>query len=525
MKRESVNNPAEGSIPPKDRPLMRNAIVSFMMLGAMIGGGATVFADEDDHEKDFGRKVQHELSARSEQLFGVGKPVAASALGPYTAADNANAVEIAKGLTVSVVSNVTDQQADMIAFWPDDEHPTHVFVCVENFFSGNNPNTISVQRVALNGNPNSNVETIIKGISSCDPIKRTPWGTLIVGEESGADGSLYEIFDPLGITGASPVVVSDRITGAVSDPARVVKRQAAGSLSWEGIVILEDGTMYFGDENRPSNGKAGGGVFKFVPAVPYLPGSGPISNLSQSPLVNGAIYGMRLGTRSGNTDYGQGSEIGKGIWLPINPATFADGSGNIILRKAQLALELTGYYRPEDMDRDPVAAEDHIVRVCWTNTGRMTNGVNSDVENGANYGEVLCLVDEPNSSAVSGAAPLVTRFLNGDPDANHFDNVAFQPKTGNLVILEDGEAAVLNSDGSLKELRGNDIWMCLPDGTDRDLLTDGCIRIVSIKDTDAEATGVIFTASGRSAYVNLQHRATGQGALLKISGFRVSRHD
>ena len=57
------------------------------------------------------------------------------------------------------------------------------------------------------------------------------------------------------------------------------------------------------------------------------------------------------------------------------------------------------------------------------------------------------------------------------------------------------------------ELRGNDLWICLPDGDDDDVLTDGCVRFASIRDTSAEPTGFIFTGSGESAFVNIQHRA------------------
>jgi hypothetical protein len=493
--------------------------VTALSLGAGLMTADAIASDRWDN--DFGLRVERILNLASSELFGIDRPVVASALGPFADPDNRGAVIVAAGLRVGVVSNVTDPQADMIALWPNDEHPSHLFVCVESFFSQNsNPGQASVQRVTLNADPNSNVETIVKGISSCDPIRRTPWGTLVVGEESGANGGLYEILDPMGIDAANPVAILDRAAGTSSDPTRVAKRKAVGSLSWEGNVILEDGTMYMSDELRPSNGKAGGGVYKFVPATPYQ-GAGPITTLDQSPFVSGTLYGLRVGTRNNNTDYGQGSETGKGVWLAIDPAAVMDANGNIILGNAQQALKLTGYYRPEDMDLDPIAAKQGIVRVCGANTGRMTNGVDSAIEDGANYGEVTCLVDAPKVGATSGAVPQVTRFIAGDRDANHFDNLAFQPHSGRLVVQEDGEVEVLNADGSVKELRGNDIWMCLPDGADRDVQSDGCVRILSIKDTDAESTGVIFDASGETAYVNIQHRATGQGALLRISGFDV----
>ncbi|MEO6697542.1 MAG: alkaline phosphatase PhoX [Gammaproteobacteria bacterium] len=496
--------------------------VSLLAISACTLQPMTSLADDD--EKDFGLSVQHQLGAKSEKLFGINQTLAASAYGPYTAADNVKSVELAKGLKAYAVSNVTDKQADMIAFWPNDINPTHVFLCIENFFSGNSPSTISVQRVNLAGDPNNNVETIVKGISSCDPIKRTPWGSLVVGEEAGPTGGFYEIMDPMSLTGAAPAVITDRTVGTSTD-SRVVKRKAVGNVSWEAIVILENGTMYFGDEKRPGNGKAGGAIYKFVPATPYTPSMGTITDPNRSPFVSGANYGMRLGTRSGNTDYGQGSEIGKGVWMMINAALYIDAVGNINLGSAQNALGLTGYYRPEDMERDPIAAKNGLVRNCWANTGRTTNAVSSDIENSHNYGEIMCLADVAETSATTGHAPIITRFVAGDRDMNHFDNVAFQPHTGNLYTLEDSGTRALNADGTLKELRGTDIWACLPDGKDRDVQSDGCVRVLSVKDTDAEPTGWIFDASGERAYVNIQHRSTGKGALLRIEGFKVKKED
>ena len=64
------------------------------------------------------------------------------------------------------------------------------------------------------------------------------------------------------------------------------------------------------------------------------------------------------------------------------------------------------------------------------------------------------------------------------------DNFAFQPKTGNHYVIED------NPNG--------DIFACLPDGADRDIKTDGCVKILSVKDTSAEPTGFKFTADGQN---------------------------
>jgi hypothetical protein len=495
-----------------------------LMTLAMLAVGTVVVAARGDEwgfgrGDDFGVKVEQWLQAHAEELVGIRGPLRESALGPFGGA-NQDALVVASGLTVTVVSNATEAAADMIALWPDETRPTHLFVCVEN--GGGTPTTVSVQRVRLGADPNGNAETIVKGLASCDPIHRTPWGTLVVAEEAGATGGLYEIFDPLSIPAASPIVVVDRANGITTDPTHMTKRRAVGSLSFEGIALLADGTMYYGDENRPTGGRPGGAIYKFVPTSPHTPGRGPIGSLAESPLVAGSIFGMRLGTNAGNTDYGQGSEIGVGVWVPINGAAFTDASGNIILRNAQLALSLTGYYRPEDMDRDPIATAQGAVRVCWANTGRMTNGGGSVREGAANHGEVLCLIDEPLAGASTGAAPVVERFIADHPHLAMPDNVAFQPHTGNLVVLEDGEVEVVKADGTT-ELRGNDLWMCLPDGADHDVMSDGCVRIASLRDTDSEPTGFIFDASGENAYVNLQHRVTRQGALLKISGFKIPR--
>jgi hypothetical protein len=99
------------------------------------------------------------------------------------------AIELAEGLTASVITDATDSLSNQIALWPDQAHPTHLFVCMEHYFSGNNPNQISVQRITMNGTSGERVDTIVKGLSACDPIRRTGWGTLLLGEEA-EDGGL-----------------------------------------------------------------------------------------------------------------------------------------------------------------------------------------------------------------------------------------------------------------------------------------------------------------------------------------------
>jgi secreted PhoX family phosphatase len=490
--------------------------------------GMTSRMRADHPAADFGTFVESQLREHSEQLFGIGRPLEKSALGPYDGPDNLQAIQVAPGLQVWLVSSSVASAADQIALWPDDEHPRFLFVCDEET---TNP---AVQRVDLSKPADSNATTIVTGLSSCDPVRRTPWGTVIVAEEAGATGGFYELIDPAHIN--APINVIDRATGTTSDPMHLVKRKAVGSLSFESFAIRSDGTMIYGDELAPSGGNAGGGIYKFVPAIPFQ-GNGPITVPAQSPLTAGSIYGLRVAAQ-GSANWGQGAETGTGAWVAVNlaGANVVDANGNIILRNAQALQKFTGYYRPEDMDIDPIAETDDVFRACWANTGRMSHTDSSVVENSGVKTEIMCLVENPPSTAapnpVTGTIPTVDRFITGGEERGMFDNVAFQPHTGNLVVLEDNSVTSVKSLNPLvTELRGNDLWICLPDGDDDDVLSDGCVRFASIRDTSAEPSGFIFVASGESAYVNIQHRAfndslgeSNHGALIKISGFKVRPH-
>jgi secreted PhoX family phosphatase len=501
---------------------MLKSSIRWSALAACLATAAlTARAAATGPNQDFGAFIADQLRAHSEQLFGFRHPLEESALGPFDG-DSTQALQVADGLKVTLVSSAVHDSADQIALWPDDDHPTHLFVCDEE---SSNP---AVQRVDLSAPAGKNATTIVTGLSACDPVRRTPWGTIIVAEEAGATGGFYELIDPVHINSA--INVSNRDAGTTSDPLHLVKRKAVGSLSFESFAIKADGSMIFGDELAPSGGAAGGGIYKFVPAVPYQ-GGGSIAEAAASPFVSGTIYGLRVAA-SGSSNWGQGAETGKGAWVQINlgGAGVVDANGNVILRTAQSLQRFTGYYRPEDMDIDPIAAEKGVFRACWANTGRMSHGAGSLVENGGVNSEIMCLVEEPPSAAVpapaTGTIPSVQRFIPGTPQGQMYDNVAFQPHTGNLVVLEDGPVSVVTGlQPAVSELRGNDLWICLPDGDDDDTQTDGCVRFASLRDTTSEPTGFIFLGSGEEAFVNLQHRSVDEsgnrGSLLKISGFKV----
>jgi secreted PhoX family phosphatase len=112
------------------------------------------------------------------------------------------------------------------------------------------------------------------------------------------------------------------------------------------------------------------------------------------------------------------------------------------------------------------------------------------------------------------------RFVEGDLDFNAFDNLAFQPTTGNLYVIEDHN--------------NGDVFACLRDGADRDIKSDGCVKMLSVKDTSAEPTGFIFSPDGRTAFVSIQHSndtnmplvdGYATDDLLIITGFKVKQRD
>jgi hypothetical protein len=90
----------------------------------------------------------------------------------------------------------------------------------------------------------------------------------------------------------------------------------------------------------------------------------------------------------------------------------------------------------------------------------------------------------------------------------------YQPHRGNWIIEEDGSTGDF-IDGS----RNNDIWDCLDDGADDDTLSDGCVRIATLNDLDAESTGGFFDPTGTHYYVSIQHNSSGFGTILDITGW------
>jgi hypothetical protein len=462
---------------------------------------------------DFGAWAERQLSEMSEPLFGVKKPLNAAApavAAPYrTASQKAgDQILLAKGLKAEYVSRVAANALDQLSFWPDDEHPKYIMACIEGgrqvigSLPGGAPKyNPAVQRIDIKSGA---VVTLLRGLSSCDGIRTTPWKTLVVSEET-SDGGFYEFLDPVH---TENLTVLDRATGEIVNPdgtgSNLVRKQKAMPvISYEGIGLTPKGVFYGGDELRPGTGtndKDGGAIFKFVPAVPYA--GGGIGSLEQSPLAAGRIYALQVSCVGNTQQAGQGCEVGNGAWVEVAAAT---------ARSDAHKAGATGYYRPEDGHLDPLyedTAHAEAVRFCWTNTHD---------EGAQSYGEVMCLEDvDPMIASATQRTVVANRFLEGDLRLNQPDNLEFQPKTGNIFVIEDHATG--------------EVFSCLDDGDDRDLKSDGCIGIAAVIDPSAEPTGFAFTADGKTAYVAIQHSDDANmpkvddyatDDLIKITGFKV----
>ena len=485
--------------------MSRHVMRSIILIGgclSMLGLTSRIQADSSRH--DFGVLAQKNLQENAMLLFGVPRPLTAAAVQSQVREPAQKATDVlllADGLQAQFLTREAAQRADMFAFWPDDEHPTHLVFCIESNREEIKPGkwNPSIQRIDINS---GQVTTVLRGMHGCDGIRRTPWGTILATEER-SDGHAYELLDPIAM---HDVLLVNRETGEMSVPDQVIRRDALPTLAWEGLSILNTGVVIAGDELRPGNmvnGTPGGAIYKFVPDKAAMVGR--VRSLSESPLVSGQVYALRVDCQADThrqfPQYGQGCEVGNASWVMVKAAT---------ARADAKAVGATGYYRPEDLETDPLYTGTGV-RFCWTNTGNKF---------AANYGEVMCAIDSAPVSAQSKQASVtVQRFIEGDREFNSVDNLAFQPLTGNLYVLEDATHG--------------EIYACLPDGGDRDLKSDGCIRILAVKDASAEPTGFAFSADGKTAYLSIQHSddALMPGLddyptddIIRISGFRVPEH-
>lgn len=148
-----------------------------------------------------------------------------------------------------------------------------------------------------------------------DGIVRTPWGTLLVGEETGA----VKLPDPEVPQARHGLVYEISLDG----PTRVktvTARPLLGAMSHEGIALDDRGWVYLVDEY------AAGGIYRFVPD-------------RHGDLSSGELYALVL-------DADGTERTGPAHWLKLERAAV-----QVSARAAAAAAGASTWNRPEDLER------------------------------------------------------------------------------------------------------------------------------------------------------------------------------
>ena len=295
---------------------------------------------------------------------------------------------------------------------------------------------------------------------SMDPIAWTPWGTLLVGEETGnrsrpdpdypgaIGGLMYELF----LAQGDPTTVE-----------RIVARPALGAKAHEGTRIDPQGNVYGISETNP------GHIYRFVPD-------------RRGDLSSGQLYALRIVTPTGD-------RTGEAEWVPLDRAAV-----QVDANAAATAAGATGWNRPEDLElatsSGGSAGGSNILYVAVT-------GQSGPADNRVPAVELR----EPSGGAEHATAfvyDYVKVGLNVSSDFAMPDNLALN-KQGDLYIAEDPGGSFPT------KTRGDDLWMARP-GSGPRAPASIVVRFASLADCDAEPTGIYFDIGGSRLFVNVQHR-------------------
>lgn len=319
------------------------------------------------------------------------------------------------------------------------------------------------------------LEGALNGVNyrSLDPVRWTPWGTVIIGEEV-ANGRLIEITNPLAASGS--IVAIDRPN--------------IGRSSYEGIAWDAQGNAYYQDEDN------NGGIYKFVSpnkAADYDP-----NDPNTSPLAGkGQIFTLRI--NAANTE----EREGVAEWVPLNNADGTPIPGitdpTVNARQAGDQVNATNYRRPEDMHlvvKDGV--EYLIVAATTADTGSVPGRhhvYSIDLSN-PNAPQVRSFIDDRVTIDLATGLPV-------DASSDSFinpDNIAIDA-FGDIWIVEDNEPG--------------DIWKATW-GTNG--VAASVARFASLSTRGAEPTGLYFDINNPNiAYVNVQHPGDGIDRMIEFS--------
>lgn len=312
-----------------------------------------------------------------------------------------------------------------------------------------------------------------------DGIVWTPWGTILAAEEvitAGAKdpdvpqalgGLVYELFidrdEPWKLDPSRErITPGDGTTDDAQDGIRA--RPAVGAKSHEGLRFDKRGYLYGiaesrGESQRPPETNVSGAIFRFIPD---RKGDLSTGQLSAYDSPNG--------------------KDGEGRWLPLDR-----GAVQVDADREAFFAGVNRYERPEDVE-----------------TGESTG---KDLLNGGQTLYVAITDDSPlddptfeegvfNLDLRKKERPFGYRYIGKavgnatEPPFTSADNLALDGE-GNLAITEDG-----GPQGG-----GDDIWIAAPpaqddDGGRRYEPARTVQRFASIKDCDAEPTGIYFALAG-----------------------------
>jgi secreted PhoX family phosphatase len=247
------------------------------------------------------------------------------------------------------------------------------------------------------------------------------------------------------------------------DPADgvAIPRPAVGRKSHEGMRFDPQGNLYTISESFP------GYIFKFAPST-------------HGDLSAGQSYALKIVNPTGD-------RTGEAEWVELDQAQV-----EVNADVAAAAAGATGYNRPEDVE-------------IATSSGNNRGGANTlyVALTGRPDDNRIIAIDlrEPNGGrnhATAFVYDYVKIGLNAPADFEMPDNLALD-KNGDLFIAED--PATAPSTG-----RGDDIWVAVPSNGGQHLPASSVVRFASLTDCNAEPTGIYFDLTGRTLFVNAQHR-------------------
>lgn len=282
-----------------------------------------------------------------------------------------------------------------------------------------------------------------------DGIVWTPWRTILFAEET-ITAVLPDPDVPAAKSGLLYELELDR--NDLMKAKQVTARPLLGSLAHEGIELDAEGNVYVIDEERS------GAIYKFVPE-------------HYGDLSSGQLYALKVA---------DGAKTGAASWVALDMAQV-----QIDARVAAKAVGATPYCRPEDLER--IGNTLYAALTC------------EDVANPAN---------------TSGAGAVLAIRLGKTPKVSYFVapgiNVPKEDKALQVTGMKSPDNLAKGPDGRLWIVEDNvpsDIWVAEPD-RDGDGYSDGVSLFASLKDMEAEGTGIYFGTDPRKLFVNVQHSAT-----------------